>query len=276
MSRTEERMMEAEVAAEVARIVAEYPRMELRVSAIHETRDMSVFHRFSEDRVFPFAALRKGEALDTAGLNCGKITAVDVSEERVVLHWDPKEYEVTAGSTVKTDSYAIDNPYLSYEGLSLKFEYKHATAETVLFDRLHEICDTHARTEKSLYPETTRQETFVLRLLDELTRGGARPDLYVLKVLLAASNNWSTGEIIRPHLFREQLLEGIERGCLAPENTAAWEWLETAAANNDPAEFMDDKERYYDLLATAAENGNEIALGIMNTIWEPERIIEED
>lgn len=46
--------------------------------------------------------------------------------------------------------------------------------------------------------------------------------------------------------------------------------------NNDPEEFMTDMERYYDILATAAEEGNEIALDIMNTIWEPEQIIEED
>lgn len=39
---------------------------------------------------------------------------------------------------------------------------------------------------------------------------------------------------------------------------------------------MTDMERYYDILAKAAEEGNEIALDIMNTIWEPEQIIEED
>ena len=46
--------------------------------------------------------------------------------------------------------------------------------------------------------------------------------------------------------------------------------------NNDPEEFMTDMERYYDILATADEEGNEIALDIMNAIWEPEQIIEED
>ena len=39
---------------------------------------------------------------------------------------------------------------------------------------------------------------------------------------------------------------------------------------------MTDMDRYYDLLASAAEEGNEDALDIMNTIWPPEQLIEED
>ena len=76
--------------------------------------------------------------------------------------------------------------------------------------------------------------------------------------------------------FKAILLEGIEKGCLAPQCDLAWQWLEMAATNNDPTLFVDDMDLYYDLLATAAEKGNSIALDIMNTIWEPEQIIEED
>lgn len=49
-----------------------------------------------------------------------------------------------------------------------------------------------------------------------------------------------------------------------------------AATNNDPNEFIDDKDLYYDLLATAAEEGCDEARDIMNEIWPPEQIIEED
>ena len=82
--------------------------------------------------------------------------------------------------------------------------------------------------------------------------------------------------IVRPGLFRLVLLEGIGLGCLAPDKTLAWEWMETAAVNNDPATFMDDMDRYYDLLAAAAENGVAEARRLMDRIWEPEQIIEED
>ncbi len=44
----------------------------------------------------------------------------------------------------------------------------------------------------------------------------------------------------------------------------------------NPEIFMDDTELYYDLLAIGAEEGSDIARDIMNAIWEPENIIEED
>ena len=140
---------------------------------------------------------------------------------------------------------------------------------------LTEIAAEHAKEDKSLYLETTKQEEEVLSLLDEAIDGGVI-DAYPLKALLFASNNWSKCLITRIGFFQDILLEGVEKGCLAPDRHIAWEWMEVASINNEPEEFMTDMDRYYDILATAAEEGNEIALDIMNTIWEPEEIIEED
>ena len=148
-------------------------------------------------------------------------------------------------------------------------KYNHA------IDLLAEIAVEHAKEDKSLYPETTKQEEEVLSLLDEVIASGMI-EAYPLKALLFASNNWSKCLIVRIGFFQDILLEGVEMGCLAPDRHIAWEWLEVASINNDPEEFMTNMERYYDILATAAEEGNEIALDIMNTIWEPEQIIEED
>ena len=133
----------------------------------------------------------------------------------------------------------------------------------------------HEKEFRSVYPATTRLEERALRLLDRAIAGGMI-EAYPLKALLEASNNWATCVIVRPGLFRLVLLEGIGLGCLAPDKTLAWEWMETAAVNNDPATFMDDMDRYYDLLADAAENGVAEARRLMDRIWEPEQIIEED
>ena len=42
------------------------------------------------------------------------------------------------------------------------------------------------------------------------------------------------------------------------------------------AEMVEDKFELYDLLATEAENGNDAALDLMDEIWPPEQIMEED
>lgn len=142
-------------------------------------------------------------------------------------------------------------------------------------DLIYEISEIHEKSIKSLYPETTRLEEEALMLLDKAIADGIL-EAYPLKALLAASNNWSTCTIVRPGIFQQILLEGIDKGCLSPEKHRSWEWMDVAASNNDPSDFMYDMERFYDILATASENGNTIAGEIMDSIWEPEQIIEED
>lgn len=142
-------------------------------------------------------------------------------------------------------------------------------------DVLLEVGNEHSKEMKSVYNQTTKQEEEVLTLLDKAIELGM-VEIYPLKALLVASNNWSTFLIVRIGFFQDILLEGIEKGCLKPDMNLAWQWLKVAATNNDPEEFMLDMDLYYDILATAAEEGNDIACEIMNTIWEPENIIEED
>ena len=128
---------------------------------------------------------------------------------------------------------------------------------------------------KEGWRHTTEREQTVIDAIDALIAEGD-VQLYVAKALLHGSNNWSTFELMRPGLFKDILLEGIEKGTLGPECKTAWEWMEIASFNNDPEEFMHDMERYYDILATAAEDGRTEALDIMYTIWEPENCQEED
>lgn len=115
----------------------------------------------------------------------------------------------------------------------------------------------------------------VLALIDEMISLG-KTELYPLKAVLLSSDNWATKEIVRINQFRDILLEGIEKGSLSPTDSIGWKWLSLISEDNDPAEFMTDLEAYYRLLWNAVENGNYDALDIMNMIWEPEQIIEED
>ena len=140
------------------------------------------------------------------------------------------------------------------------------------FDLLEYIAARHIAGD---FRSTTEDEQKVLDQVTFAISSGAI-ELYPMKALLAASNDWNTCIITRMGLYKNILLEGIDKGSLAPGNEYAWEWIGAAATNNDPEEFVDDKTRYYDILSTAAESGVTIALDIMDRIWEPENIIEED
>lgn len=99
---------------------------------------------------------------------------------------------------------------------------------------------------------------------------------YPLKALLMACDDFDSLEISDFNLFRDILKEGIEKGALSPDDEKGWSYLMLAAENNDPTEFMTDMDRYFDLLMTATEHGNQDAHEIMDMIWEPENCQEED
>lgn len=140
------------------------------------------------------------------------------------------------------------------------------------FDLLENIAAKHHDGD---FTSSTTDEQKVLDQINSAIENGDI-ELYPMKALLAASNDWNTGLITRMGLYKNILLEGIGHGALAPGNEYAWEWIAAATTNNDPEEFVDDKTLYYDLLSTAAESGIPIAIDIMDRIWEPENIIEED
>ena len=115
----------------------------------------------------------------------------------------------------------------------------------------------------------------LLQLVDaDIARGAS--GMRVCKALLESCSDWSTCEIDDPEGFKARLLDAVEHGALAPDNIVGWDWLEIAADNNDPSEFMDDTLRFYDLLADAGEHGISGAFDIINCIWEPENCQEED
>ena len=145
----------------------------------------------------------------------------------------------------------------------------------LIVEKIIAVGNEHTKCKKTMYPETTTQEQEILNLVNSLIDDGYT-EAYPMKALLVASNNWSTFLFARDGFYRDILLEGIEKGCLAHDNGIAWNWMEIAATNNDPELFMDDMDEFYNILADAAEAGNTIALDIMNSIWEPENIIEED
>lgn len=260
----EKEKMRAEVAAKIADIVAFYPRYELRLFYEHRTMDMSVGGGYSSDMFIPLSEIRKGETLKTDVIGCGRVMVKEASEERLVLNWDDTDYEVDLGTSVKTKSYAVDNPYLSYEEVFLRFEYKYVSVEVILSETFDKITEYHSRMERPEYPETASQQMLVLGLLKELCRHNA--EWYIPLAALSAADNWASIKLVRPYIFRNLLFEGARHGALSPDNKFAWHWIEIAARENDPVKFMDDSRHFLDLLRRAAEAGNEDASQILKTL----------
>lgn len=249
---------------------------ELGIKATHVTRDMSVGNTYSVDYYTDIDQFGGNEetCINLPRLDGGRVKLVSVTEDAVTLKWGEEEFHVNFGSEVSTKEYLINNPLLSSDLLKLIFFYRKSPNYAELWSMIAKVgCDELEGKEERR--ALTARKKYILHHIKKAIEHG-NTGLYVTDALLSIYNNWGTCEIDNIRFFREKLLKGIERGCLAPDNHYGWEWLEVASRYNDPADFMEDMEMYYEVLDTAAGYGVVEAIDIMDSIWEPEQIIEED
>ena len=249
---------------------------ELRIRATHVTRDMSVGNTYDTDYYVDIDHLdnNKTTYIDLTTLNGGRIEIVKVTADTITLRWHERVFCVNFGAEVSTDASLIDNQLLSLDSLQLTFAYREIPDYIGIWNMIASLGhdEKERKTERCIL---TAQKNEILHFIEIAIKHG-NTGLYVAKALLNMYNDWSTCEISDLYTFQKELLEGIEHGCLAPDNHYGWEWLEVAAKYNNPASFMEDMDLYYEVLDTAASHGVVEAIDIMNSIWEPEQIIEED
>ena len=219
--------------------------------------------------------LKPGQVVHMSPSPGGKIQIESMSEEAITISFFNVAKILRLGEEWTSGPIKTFNPVDSSDECMITIRYHRLTFWEYIKLMMNRILYIHEHSRHPLNTITTEPEEKVLSLINQAIDDG-NPVLYPLKALLMASNNWHSAKILRPGLFQDILLEGIEKGALAPDDAQGWEWLKVAAESNDPSEFMPDMERYYDLLASAAEEGDTNALDIMNEVWPPEQIIEED
>lgn len=249
---------------------------ELRIRATHTTRDMSVGNTYDTDYYVDIDRLndKKTSYIDLAALDGGQIEVMEATADAVTLRWGERTYCIRSGTEVSTDASLIDNQLLSSDSLQLTFAYREIPDYIGIWNMIASLGhdEKERKTERCIL---AAQKNEILHFIEIAIEQG-NTGLYVAKALLNIYNDWSTCKISDLHTFQKKLLEGIEHGCLAPDNHYGWEWLEVAAKYNNPACFMEDMDLYYEVLDTAASHGVVEAIDIMSSIWEPEQIIEED
>ncbi len=199
---------------------------------------------------------------------------VSATKEAVTLRWHGQDFLVKMGTEARSEAILVNNPMLSSDVLTLIFNYRETPNYAELWNMIADLGMEEIEGKGEKHEQTARKRE-ILHFIDKAI-GKGNTGLYVAKALLTIYNDWGTCKIGYLDGFRNGLLEGIGKGCLAPDNLYGWEWMEVATKYNDPADFLEDMELFYDVLATAAGEGCVEALDIMNDIWEPEQIIEED
>ena len=250
----------------------------LSVTVRRETRDMSVGHVEKEDFYISTDRLISGEKLPIpAGVSLyGDYTVLQVDDEVVKLNRNGDEIVlVKDAGPVNSSSCGGSSGGGVYGSSSVVFEYRTPLSREDI-EKIPEMALDAATYSGGDWLERSNRTINVIDFVKRAVKEG-NTGLYVALALLTASGRWEYCNIDCPVKFRKIFTEGLRKGALAPnDDNIAWKWMDIAIMNNDPGEFADDMDLYYDALATAAENGNWIARDIMDMIWEPENCQEED
>lgn len=241
----------------------------LQLTACNHTMDMSVGNLLRRTREIPLEELRPGMKIGVDEMPQNGTTEIRSADPgRISLAWGGRTFEVPfGGEPVATHCLQLENPYLSVDEIYMEYRFLLRTPEDKIRELLGEIAEYHDRFDSPAYPATAARQEQVLELVRERIDAGEY-SYYPLYALLKSCDNWSRGTLVRPALFRRILLEGIDRGCLAPDNRQAWVWMGAAAVNNDPAVFLEDRKRYDALLAEAAACGDENARSIRERLGQ--------
>lgn len=173
----------------------------LELTAINRTRDMSVAN---ESRVSGFYAFNEMEQIvgkDIALMEHCSPRIQSVTEKEVTVGWLSETYTLCPGNTVESKEYAIDNPYLSWDGISLKMEYSSINA----WEEVLHLYDDIAKDQRTCPRRNNKAEKEkCLKLLNEIILHGesaVRP----IYAWLQSCKNWDMLIIDDYALFAKHL-----------------------------------------------------------------------
>ncbi len=247
-------------------------KMELMVEAIHVTNDMGIENCYINKWLYNADTIQTGDVMALDYDFSGAVKVISVADGKICMDWGGDEFCLAPGEFFHTKQYAVANPCIR-DSLSIRVSYHQVPDHRELTNMIIEVSNADRNTGDF---ETNWMKEYIVKHFVDFDIERGYTGMWVAKALLESCSNWKTMEIFHWARFRHFLLKGVEAGALQPANRIGWEWMEIAARNNDPEKFMEDIDRYYDILADAHEHGITEATDIMNTIWEPENCQEED
>ena len=145
--------------------------------------------------------------------DCGKTEILGLdSEDNLLLRWHKREYSLPKGEMLETETLGIDNPYLSREEVSMRYDY--LDLDNVL-DAVEYFYDDVRGRCSSLSRYAMDERDMALELLWHAIEKG-NVGLYPSYALLKSCNNWASLTITDTDTFVSIMRQGIDSGCFAP------------------------------------------------------------
>ena len=100
------------------------PCRALVLNYIHRTMDMSVAGGSQRAQLIIIPEKASFPIVSENYYDCGKTEILGLdSEDNLLLRWHKREYSLPKGEMLETETLGIDNPYLSREEVSMRYDY---------------------------------------------------------------------------------------------------------------------------------------------------------
>lgn len=189
------------------------PCRALVLNYIHRTMDMSVAGGSQRAQLIIIPEKASFPIVSENYYDCGKTEILGLdSEDNLLLRWHKREYSLPKGEMLETETLGIDNPYLSREEVSMRYDY--LDLDNVL-DAVEYFYDEVRGRCSSLSRYAMDERNMALELLWHAIEKG-NVGLYPSYALLKSCNNWASLTITDTDTFVSIMRQGIDSGCFAP------------------------------------------------------------
>ena len=242
----------------------EYAKAPFRVLVLnyyHHTMDMSVAN-YSERRrmiILPPNLRLPIESEDWCG--CGKTTIVGFDDNgSLMLKWRGRDY-VCDKEEVETETIYLDNPYLSREEVSMRYEYVESidaiSVASCFLKEVREWQDEMKRSTLSTEMEDNRE--LALQSLWYAIDNKGLVGLYPSYALMKSCKNWASFTITDWAEFERIMKQAIKAGCFDAANDYTCENLAEVFRFNSQEEVYSKVPALKSALNAMALGGNEMA-----------------
>lgn len=242
----------------------------LELTAINRTRDMSVANETRVSAFYPYREIEQIVGKNISLMEYCSPRVESITEKEVTVSWNRESYTLCPGDYMESQEYAIDNPYLSWDGMSLQMKYSSINVWDEFFDLCNYIMEDqhHCPARKN-----KEEKEKCLKLLYEIMLEG-EDALRPFYAWLLSCENWDTLIIDDYELFARHL--GINNAAQTSYSPAWFSNLVQILNRNRIETMLKAIPSLKAVIESAAKKGIEDAIKIQNGEIEYEHLAERN
>ena len=232
----------------------------LTITGVHKTMDMSVANVTRKEVYLLGDELEGSIGSEIVTVPCcGEVKVLKLAENGVKMLYSGKEYFIGLGEKVQTQSYLLENKYLSSEEIWIEFEYITVDMYELALSLFTSLSNHYAKFGSSSPKSLTSERQLLLSAIKGMIDRG-EVSCFPLYVLLSSTQNWNVPIISDYSIFKSLFEEFLSDGSTQKDNSGRWlDYMKQICLYNDVNLILKQVPLLEFYLRNASEQGYESA-----------------